>query len=350
LLTHTSGIKSYTSLPGFFRTVRKDYAPEELLDLVRKEPLEFAPGEKWSYNNSGYFLLGLIIESASGRSYGDFLTERIFDPLGMKTARVNHQFDIVPNRATGYLNASNKVLRSEFVSPSQPYAAGAFMGTVLDLAKWDAALYTDKPFSSAVRQRMWTPVKLNGEKTHPYGFGWTVSELRGHPYVAHGGGIHGFSTYIARFIKDKLTVIVLMNAGANPEIVANGIAGHYLPGLTLSSIKPPKRDPDPDLTERLKQSLSDLAEKKDSELITAEFREDYAKSRSRAEALKKRMAELKSFTFVTVDEPARTQRERFGVPVSRVCAYKLVTPDETRFYTFELTADRRVAWYQSSAD
>jgi D-alanyl-D-alanine carboxypeptidase len=350
LLTHTSGIKSYTGLPDFFRTLRKDYAREELLDLVKGEPLEFAPGEKWNYNNTGYFLLGLIIENASGKSYGDFLQERIFRPLGMQTARVNDQFEIVPNRATGYNVRSNKVLRSEFVSPSQPYAAGALMGTVLDLAKWDAALYTDKPFSAGVREQIWRPVKLNDGKTEPYGFGWSVGELRGHPFVAHGGGIHGFSTYIARFVEDKLTVIVLMNGGADPGSVAHGIAGHYLPGLTLASIKAPKKDPDPELTGRLKQSLFDLAERKDSDLITSEFREDYRRSGTRAESLRKRLAGLKSFTFVTCDEPPKTRPDRFGVPIARVCAYKLVTPEETRFYTFELTRDSRVAWYQSSAE
>jgi D-alanyl-D-alanine carboxypeptidase len=350
LLTHTSGIKSYTSIPNFFRTMRKDYQPEELIDLIRNEPLEFGPGERWAYNNTAYFLLGLIIENVSGKSYGDFLAERIFRPLGMDTARVNRQLDLITNRATGYNVISNKILRSEFVSPTQPYSAGALVGTVLDLAKWDAALYTDKLFSAAVREQLWTPVKLNSGKAQPYGFGWQVDELRGHPYVAHGGGIHGFSTYITRFIQDKLTVVVLMNAGADPEGMAHGIAAHYLPGLTLASMKPPKRDPDPELTQRLKQSLLDLAEKKDSGLITSEFREEYAKSRNRADTLKKRLANLKSFTFVTCEQPSKTRLDRFGVPVARVCSYRAVMPDEIRFYTFELTADSKVAWYQSSTE
>jgi CubicO group peptidase (beta-lactamase class C family) len=350
LLTHTSGIKSYTSVRDFQRTLRKDFAPEELIDLVRNEPLEFAPGEKWNYNNTAYFLLGLIIENVSGRSYGDFLAEHIFRPAGMDTARVNQQFEIITNRATGYNVTSNQVLRSEFVSPTQPYSAGALVGTVLDLAKWDAALYTDKLFPASVREQLWTPVKLNSGKTHPYGFGWQVDELRGHPYVAHGGGIHGFNTYITRFVQDKLTVIVLMNANANPVGMANGIAAHYLPGLTVASIKPPKRDPDPELTQRLKQSLFDLAENRKSDLVTSEFREDYAKSRDRAEALKKRLTNLKSFTFVTCEQPSKTQADRLGVPVARVCSYRAVMPDETRFYTFELTADSKVAWYQSSAE
>ncbi|MCI0745418.1 MAG: beta-lactamase family protein [Verrucomicrobia subdivision 3 bacterium] len=348
LIYHTSGIKSYTGLKDFFKTLRKDYTPDELIGLVTNEPMDFQPGQKWSYNNSGYFLLGLVIEQVSAKSYGDFLKERIFDPLGMDTARVNHQFDIIPNRATGYGARSNKILRAEFVSPSQPYAAGALMGTVLDLAKWDAALYTDKLFSASVRDELWKPVKLNDGKTHPYGFGWTLGELRGHRYVAHGGGIHGFSTYITRFLDDKLTVIVLMNGGGDSGSIAHGIAGHFLPGLTLSSIKPPRRDPDPELTKHLRQSLFDLADNCNSDLITREFRQNY--STNRAATLKTRLSNMKSFSFVTSDPPPKDRQDRFGVPIARVCACKLVTPDETRFYTFELTRDNKVAWYQSSAE
>src|SRR5439155_8795 len=177
LLTHTSGIKSYTSLPNFFGTIRKDYKPDELVGLVTDLPLDFEPGEKWDYCNTGYYLLGLVIEKVSGKSYGDFLASRLFGPLGMATARLNHQFEIITNRATGYEIRSNALFRSEFVSPTQPFAAGALVGTVLDLAKWDAALYTDKLLPTSDRQEMWTPVKLNNGKTAPYGYGWQVGEI-----------------------------------------------------------------------------------------------------------------------------------------------------------------------------
>jgi hypothetical protein len=150
-------------------------------------------------------------------------------------------------------------------------------------------------------------------------------------------------------VQDKLTVIVLLNSGADSASVAHGIAGHYLPGLTLSSIKPPKSDPDPELTQRLKKALFDLADKKESDLVTREFRDDYA-SGNRAESLRRRLGQLKSFTFVTNDPLPKSQPARLGVPIARVRAYKLVTPEETRFYTFELTRDDKVAWYQSSAE
>lgn len=346
LLNHTSGIKSYTSLSGFFKDIRKDFTKEELIGRVRDLPLEFEPGARWSYSNTGYFLLGLIIEKVSGHSYGDFLRERIFGPLQMKTARVNEQFLIIPNRATGYASVSNRWLTSEFVSPTQPFSAGVLTGTIYDLAKWDAALYGDRLLSAANRKLMWTPTRLNNGKTRDYGFGWELGELRGHRYVAHGGGIHGFSTYILRLLDDKLTVIALMNGAGNPTVLARGVANLYIPELLPASIKP-QPDPDPALTKRLKECLHELAAKMDSPLITPEFREEYSKARARAESLSERLKEMKSFTFVASD-PAPPGSERLGVAVSRFAYYKMVGAKETRFYTFEMTADGKVASYQSS--
>jgi len=286
LVTHTSGIKSYTALPEFVPTVRKDYQPEELLDLVRHHPLEFVPGEKWSYSNTGYFLLGLIIEKASGQSYGDFLAARIFKPAGMTTARVNHQFELIENRVTGYNRSqSNRWLRSEFVSPTQPYAAGALLGRVLDLAKWDAALRPGGIFSDHARELMWTPVKLNNGRTFPYGYGWQLGEIRGYPFVGHGGGIDGFSTFILRLTREKLTVIVLINAGADSQGMAVRVADQYVPGLTRGSMKP-QPDKDPELSARLWQCLSDMAETKDSKMLTPAFRSDFARSQRRHAALR----------------------------------------------------------------
>jgi CubicO group peptidase (beta-lactamase class C family) len=345
LLTHTSGIKSYTDLPDFFGTIRKDYTPDELIGLVTDRPLDFNPGEKWVYCNTGYYLLGLIIEKVSGQSYADFLSARIFQPAGMDTARVNNQFDLIPHRATGYEVRSNRVWRSEFVSPTQPYSAGALVGTALDLAKWDAALYTDRLLSRSALEEMWTPVKLNNGKTSPYGYGWQVGDIRKHHFVGHGGGIHGFTSYILRLVDDKLTVIVLANNAANPQNIATGVAGHYLSGLTLSSIKA-QTDGDLELSKRLRQCLVEMAEKKDSEILTPEFRENWSRSRRRHATLQKDMKELKSFSFIIEEEPEAGQRDVDGVTVTKLRSYRLSTADGTRYCTFSLTADNRVAQLQ----
>ena len=340
LLNHTSGIKSYTSLPSFFDTLRKDYKPDELIGLVRDLPLEFDPGERWDYNNTGYYLLGLIVENASGKSYAEFLASRIFKPLEMTTARVNHQFEIITNRATGYDNRSNALWRAEFVSPTQPYSAGALVGTVLDLAKWDAALYTDKLLPTSDHQEMWTLTKLNDGKTAPYGYGWQIGDIRGHRYVAHGGGIHGFSTYILRLLEEKLTVIVLINTGSSPETIARGIAGQYVNGITLATIEP-KPDPNPTLSKRIEQCLAELAETRDSEIITPEFRENFSRSRRRHGNLVQDLKDKKSFTFVISEDPPEGSRN-----ISRLASYRLATTNGPRFYTFALTADDKVAGFE----
>ena len=225
LLTHTSGIASYTGVPRFREEPRKDFNGEQIIDFIRDAPLEFPPGAKQKYSNTGYYLLGYVIEAASGLNYGDFLAQRIFKPLKMETAAFNDRARIVPNRAAGYALAKAELRNADFVSPSQPFAAGALIGSVLDLAKWDAALYSDELLPEKARQEMWTPVKLNNGETFPYGFGWSFGTFQDKPYMAHGGGIQGFSTYIARFTDDKLTVIVLMNCEGNSQRIANNIAG-----------------------------------------------------------------------------------------------------------------------------
>lgn len=349
LLTHTSGIKDYTETPNFLATLRKDFKPEEIMGLVLDLPLEFAPGEKWAYSNTGYYLLGLIIEKSSGQSYGEFLEARIFRPLEMDTARVNHQFEIIVNRVTGYASRSNRLWRSEFMSPTQPFSAGALVGTVLDLAKWDAALYTEKLLPTPVLEQMWTPVRLNRGTTSPYGYGWQTGEIRGHPWVGHAGGIHGFSSFILRLVRDKLTVIVLVNTDANPPGLANSVAGRYIQGLTLSTVKPTP-DADPELSRRLRKCLAEMAETKDSEMLTPEFREDFNRSRRRHATLQTDMKRLKDCTFVIEEQPRAPQRDGGRATMIRLRSYKLETGEETRFYTFTLTAEDKVARLEISDD
>jgi len=343
LLTHTSGLAREG--PGF-----NPYKVQPDLDVIQTAytlPLRFQPGEKWEYCNLGYFILAEVIHQVSGKSWSDFLAERVFAPLGMTATRATSFADIVPSRAAGYPWKADRFQNTENWPAVRP--SGAFLSTALDLAKWEAALLTDDVLTRSTKAEMWTPVTLKNGKPEEYGFGWTIGEQRGHRFVAHGGGIHGFSTFIVRLIQDQLTVIVLMNGPGNSGEIAMHVAGEYLPGLTLASVKP-QPDPHPALSARLKQCLFDLAEKRDSQGITAEFRENYANSRNRVRELQRRLKALQSFTFVTTEDPPRSRRDRLGVPVSRLCSYKLLSGDETRFYTFELTADDQVAWYQSSAE
>lgn len=226
LLTHTSGISNslYTKI-----NMRQDYTEDELIQQIAALPLDFQPGEKWQYSNPGYVTLGILIHKATGKFYGDLLREKIFAPLGMTTARIIDEADIIPNRAAGYRLVDGKLKNQEWVAPRlNTTADGAIYMTVLDLAKWDAALYSEKLLKQASLDLMWTPVTLNSGKTEKYGFGWQIEEFRGHRLILHGGAWQGFTAQISRYVDDKLTVIVMTNlAGARPAKIERGIAALY---------------------------------------------------------------------------------------------------------------------------
>ena len=226
LLTHTSGMGDY---PKDF-DMRRDYTEDELVQLNKKVPLAFEPGEKYSYSNLAYVMLGVLIHKVSGKFYGDFLQERIFKPLDMSTARVISEADIVPNRAAAYRVVNGELKNQNWVSPSlNTTADGALYLTVYDMAKWDAALYTEKLLKRASLEAMWTPVTLNSGKTHPYGFGWTLGQAHGHRIIEHGGSWQGFKSQISRYVDDKLTVVVFANQSrANPAKIAHAVAGFFL--------------------------------------------------------------------------------------------------------------------------
>ena len=218
LLTHTSGIKSYTGLTGFELTRR--LTQERFINNLGTHPLEFQPGDSFKYCNSGYSLLGYIVENVSGKSYWNLLAERILQPLDM-TAMTNREPSVViPNRASGY-EQTNKMHINRDYDLTDVFAAGAIVSTVGDLAKWDAALETEKILTAASKEQMWTPARLNNGEPTKYGFGWYVEALEGHRNVGHGGSTSGFSASIQRFPEDKLTVIILTNTD---EQVATSMA------------------------------------------------------------------------------------------------------------------------------
>jgi CubicO group peptidase (beta-lactamase class C family) len=228
LLSHTGGFTDYPKDFDF----RKDYTEADLLRVVAAIPLAFAPGAKWKYSNLGYLTLGLLIHRVTGKFYGDVLEERIFQPLGMQTTRIMSEADIIPNRAAGYRMVKGQVKNQEWVSPTlNTTADGSLYFTILDLAKWDAALYTEKLLKRPSLEQMWTPVKLNDGQPNSghYGFGWEITNPHGHRLIGHEGSWQGFETQISRYIDDKLTVIVLTNLGsAHPGEIAQGVADIYL--------------------------------------------------------------------------------------------------------------------------
>jgi len=233
LLSHTGGFTDYPKTFDF----RRDYTEDELLKIVEAQPLSFPPGSQWAYSNLGYLTLGIVIHRVTGQFYGDFLHDRIFQPFGMNT-RIMSEADIIPNRAAGYRLVKGQLKNQEWVSPTlNTTADGALYFNILDLAKWDAALYTDKLLKPASLEQMWTPVKLNDGKPNSdhYGFGWFIQNVHGHPVIEHAGAWQGFTTNISRYVDDKLTVVVLTNLeGAEPSDISHHVAGLYIPALTPS--------------------------------------------------------------------------------------------------------------------
>jgi D-alanyl-D-alanine carboxypeptidase len=226
LLTHTSGIPTYTSMPKFFDgQARLDRTPEEIIKLTQDQPLEFQPGTKFSYDNSGYILLGYIIEKVSGEHYADYLQHHIFDPLGMKDTGYDLSEKIIPHRASGYgfNEKQNKHFNSQYISMTEPFSAGSLYSTVDDMLIWDQALYAGKLLSPSSYDAMFK------DYGHGYGFGWFVDNEFGHQHIYHPGGINGFLSLFDRYPKDKLTIVVFSNEeNASPGRIAAGLAALYL--------------------------------------------------------------------------------------------------------------------------
>jgi len=218
LLTHTSGIKSYTSIPAWLGMWRKDMSVAELIDLFKNEPADFAPGEQWRYNNSGYVLLGAVIEKLSGQSYEEFLRRNFFEPLGMRHTFYGSASRVIPRRVPGYTRVRGGFENAAYLSMTQPYAAGSLLSNVDDLALWDAALYTERPLRQASLQKAFTPYKLKDGTPTGYGYGWSRSVYEGHAVVEHGGGINGFLTSAVRLPDDRVFVAILQNRDTPPPV------------------------------------------------------------------------------------------------------------------------------------
>lgn len=228
LLTHSSGIQSYTDMPGWMQDrILADLKPLALIDGFKKEPMQFAPGAQFRYNNSAYVMLGAIVEKASGKSYEAFLQERIFGPLAMKGAHYGSNGPLIKGRVAGYSEHEGTVVNARYLSMTQPYSAGSLAASVDDLASWDAALYTEKLVRQASLAKAWTPYATKDGKPTRYGYGWAISELRGRRAIEHGGGIFGFSTYATRLPDEKVYVAVLANSDSpktDPGLVAKKLA------------------------------------------------------------------------------------------------------------------------------
>jgi len=269
LLSHTSGLSEYetgarTKVGGPFY-MRLDFTEDELYKKITEMPMDFKTGEDWAYRNTNYVLLGILIHKVTGKFYGDFLQERIFRPLGMSRTRIISEADIIPRRSAGYQLVKGELKYQDWVSPAlNSTADGALYFTVEDLQRWDAALYTERLLKKASLDRMWTVEKLNNgtpNKAH-YGFAWEINSVNGHRVIEHGGAWQGFTTYIARYVDDKLTVAALTNLDSghsNPKKITSGVAAIYNPALKPVEAKPIE-DQEPQVTQMVKELLRGIAD------------------------------------------------------------------------------------------
>lgn len=264
LLSHTSGLAEYEDaarmLPGAIFDMRKDFTEDEMVKKIETLPIEFKPGEKWDYRNTNYALLGVLIHKVTGQNYRDYLHDHIFAPLGMVSTRGISDSDIIPSRAAGYEIVGGQLKNQTWVSPSlNSTADGTLYFNVVDLEKWDRALYGTTLLSQKSLDTMWTPFVLNDGKPNAshYGFGWASDSMNGHRVIQHTGSWQGFTCTINRFVDDKLTVVVLTNLDAghsSPVYLSHVIAGLVEPAL-MPKPNPAIKDSQPAIAKHARDVL-----------------------------------------------------------------------------------------------
>lgn len=233
LLTHTSGIKDFTKMKSLNKIAQQDLSPKELIDFFKNEPVDFAPGEKFEYNNSGYVVLGYIIELVSGETYENYVKKNIFDKAGMKHSRYANDIAIVPKRAYGYRKNDDGYVNKNRISFSIPFSSGSLMSTVDDMVQWQNALNKNILVNASTIKKAFTTYQLNNGEAFTYGYGWHLKEINGIPIREHGGSIFGFKTMGVYIPSADIYVIGLSNCDCNsPTQVTRDIAA-----LVLSMVR-----------------------------------------------------------------------------------------------------------------
>jgi CubicO group peptidase (beta-lactamase class C family) len=321
--------------------LRHDYSEDSLVKLTAHLALDFPPGTHWRYSNTGFMLLGVIIHRVSGLFYGDLLTQRVFRPLGMRTARVISEADIVANRAAGYRLVDGQIKNQEWVAPSlNTTADGALYLSVRDMVAWDRGLTEGHVLSAKSRATMWSPARLKDDGSVDYGFGWYVAPYRGHRAIGHTGSWQGFKAMIQRFPDDSLTVIVLANlAETRQRPFAYGVAGMYRRALGAPHALPVS--PDSALAARLAGILGGLGTPADTLPLVHGFRE--ALLPADAHDLAALLTDHPTTTLRGCDDVTRLDVERHGARLARSCYLSVAGKDGPTLVTFWLTAKNEVA-------
>jgi D-alanyl-D-alanine carboxypeptidase len=265
VLTHTAGLADFDSGDIGF-SYRREYTPAEFVGLLGKPPLQFAPGERWNYTNA-FPLLGMVVERASGQPYTTFVERRIFARLNLASMRFKKAQELVPFRAEGYIFENGGYRHGEPLRPMVIAPNGGVMTSVLDFAAWDIALTSGRLLKPETVEAIATPARLNDGRTVSHGLGWFMDRFNGHRFGAHWGTtVAGYSAVVRRYVDDRVTVLVLANAGHETgqavDKISKCIANMYVPGTVVQGLTP-QRDPDPAGTARLKALLETVAAGRD---------------------------------------------------------------------------------------
>lgn len=247
ILSHQSGLPSYTDVENYWTDIiRYELSQAEIIALVKGLPLKFEPGEYFSYDNTGYYLLGMMLEQITNKSYADLMQELLFEPLDMNATKMNNPREIVPYRASGYRLPRNELINKPYYSPSVTYSAGGQLSSIEDMVKYERELCNPTLLQQSTLDLMWTPHFPSRRKNwqqHGYvvGMGWWMPNYPNRQVVAHNGSIVGFASNITRFIDDRFSVILFCNLDkiVRPDAIALEIAGYYCPALATLPIQPP---------------------------------------------------------------------------------------------------------------
>ncbi|HEV2741368.1 MAG TPA: serine hydrolase domain-containing protein [Candidatus Elarobacter sp.] len=352
LLSHTSGLSEYetperTAPDGPF-DMRKDYTEADFVKKIEALPIENPPGDKWNYRNTNYLLLGILIHHVTGTFYADFLAQRIFKPLGMTSTRLISEADIIPNRAAGYELHGTELKNQEWVSPTfNTTADGTLYFNVLDLARWDEALYTTRLLKQSSLDRIWTVFPLNDGKPNAdnYGFAWIIDKQNGHGRIEHGGAWQGFTCNISRYPDDALTVVVLANLDAARPFYFS----HVIAGLADAPLLPPKLtaidDTQPAIAASLRTLLDRIAAGQDiSDKVTPEFARVITPERTKT--VQKRVSPLWPGGTLTLVRRLPAPND----PTRTFSNFRLTKGDQAMLVNYVLTADGKVSGLQFLPD
>lgn len=342
LLNHTSGLKDWTEIKEF--SYRREYSAEEFIDLVKDFPLNFQPRENWTYSNTNLPLVGIVVERASGKSYEDFVNERIIKPLDYPTIRFKHQADVVPNRATGYEWRNSKWENGEPFRPKVIAASGGILASAVDLAGWWEAVLQGRVVKQASLEQMLAPAKLNDGRTVAHGFAFFIDSFNGHKVVQHfGSTVGGFGSIVRYYPQEKVTVAVIGNledGGFGAEYIAKRVANVYVPGSFVGGLKE-TADAVPNQTQNSLQILKDIAAGKNPEMMSANFAAKV--SEGFRKTLGENLKRMKSFAYLG-SEKITADHFVLDPAASEFYRYKMTLPDKTVYYNFRMNKDGKIGW------